>query len=75
MRGAFELLSNAEGEVVFRRFLEGEKDVYVVLNYSEKKIKVNNPCKGGKLMLSTHARKRLDEKMVLKPYEAMIIEA
>jgi len=75
MRGDFELLCNAGGEVVYRRFLEGEKDVYVILNYSEKKIRVNNPCKGGKLMLSTHARKRLDEKMVLKPYEAMIIEA
>ncbi|MBQ3183110.1 MAG: alpha-glucosidase [Clostridia bacterium] len=73
MRGDFELLKNEGGAVVYRRFLEGEKDVYVVLNYSDKRISIDNPVKGGKFLITSHDRKRVTETFRMRPWESIVI--
>ena len=73
MRGDFELLKNEGGAVVYRRFLEGEKDVYVVLNYSDKRISIDNPVKGGKFLITSHDRKRVTDTFRMRPWESIVI--
>lgn len=73
LRGEFELLKNEGGAVIYRRYLEGEKDIYVVLNYSDNKIKCDIPK--GEIILSSYNRTKLAPKLKLEPWEALVIEA
>ncbi|MBQ4054406.1 MAG: DUF3459 domain-containing protein, partial [Clostridia bacterium] len=73
LRGEFELIKNEGGAVVYRRYLEGEKDIYVILNYSDDNIKCAIP--GSEILLSSYNRNKLCKTMTLKPWEAIVTEA
>lgn len=70
-RGDFALIHNDDnGVVVFKRFIEGEKDIFVVLNYSENENTYDYSPYKGKLLLSGYS----SECHVMRPYEALIYE-
>lgn len=75
LRGDFELLKNENGAVVYQRSLENEHDIYVVLNYSNDRIECTNPAYDGNILISNYNREKLENELILRPWEAIVIEA
>ena len=72
LRGDFELIRNDGGAVIYRRMLDGEKDIYVILNYSSVEIKCDVP--NGNVLLSNYNRNTIDNAVLLSPWEAVVVE-
>lgn len=72
LRGDFELIKNEDGVVIYRRTLEDEKDIYVVLNYSSDEIQCTVP--NGTILLSNYNRVKSGVDLTLAPWEAVVIE-
>ena len=70
-RGNFELIRNDEdGGVVYRRYIEGERDIFVVLNYSDKENAFDFSSYKGELLLSGYG----DIPDVMRPFECLVFE-
>ena len=69
-RGNFELIKNDEKIVVYRRYMDGEKDIFVVLNYGDDEKAFDYSAYAGELLLSGYG----DASKPLRPWEALVFE-